>query len=541
MLGPTSVVGEENVAPSTAPSRPFPLYEEREAIDPEVGIVSRVYCEGDGPMNRTCSFHNLCYDGKNMLYFDVENQTDITANPKELLRLGVYESSPLLPLKVKKQGLTYTSIIQWVKLRSFLFFRGHSRNYLHSLLDDYMGLFQMMHFREEGRVGNDNLMVLFDDYPMFEEQDRFPEIMQVFSLNIPRRLTKMWSLMKEEDGYICWKDVTAGPAQHQLGGPGMFHMKKEFVWSFRSYVTEMIDGTKQEIMDDQVRAKKRALIIQRDVNRRITNMKELVSVLEDRFDRLQVWPVQLERLPFKDQVRQVMAATLLIGMHGAGFTNAMFLSKHSTVIELFPWKVLRPLFANICSRLLPIRYKKWENTLENQTIFHKEVLEKYNLNAIEKQTIIDSSDTLYTNRAGQEYWLSQDTHVDVNALADLVNESLSEMEPLTKAHNGPFAPPLHRRVSHQDLSEASLQGQTVHGKAKELDRAKSPQPTVPPAQDVQGVQGATSELRAGEVLGGDHQKMAIPQFIMLLPLGIGLILIFVRRQYKLRSVSAHTD
>ena len=33
---------------------------------------------------------------------------------------------------------------------------------------------------------------------------------QVFSLNIPRRLTKMWSLMKEDDGFVCFKDVTAG-------------------------------------------------------------------------------------------------------------------------------------------------------------------------------------------------------------------------------------------------------------------------------------------------------------------------------------------
>jgi hypothetical protein len=30
----------------------------------------------------------------------------------------------------------------------------------------------------QGHVSNDNLVVIFDDYPMFEEQDRFAEIMQ---------------------------------------------------------------------------------------------------------------------------------------------------------------------------------------------------------------------------------------------------------------------------------------------------------------------------------------------------------------------------
>ena len=43
----------------------------------------------------------------------------------------------------------------------------------------------------------------------------------------------------------------AGPAQHQLAGPGFLNMDPEFVHSFRDYITEMIDATKPEIMDDQ--------------------------------------------------------------------------------------------------------------------------------------------------------------------------------------------------------------------------------------------------------------------------------------------------
>ena len=105
----------------------------------------------------------------------------------ELMNLGVYASSPKLPIKVHDYGMSYKSIVQWIKLRTFLFFRGralspasrlpwiprravlvvtqlvagkkvvhaprssYSRNYLHSLLDDYMGLFAMMHFRNEVR------------------------------------------------------------------------------------------------------------------------------------------------------------------------------------------------------------------------------------------------------------------------------------------------------------------------------------------------------------------------------------------------------
>jgi len=44
----------------------------------------------------------------------------------ELMNLGVYASSPKLPIKVHDYGMSYKSIVQWIKLRTFLFFRGRA-------------------------------------------------------------------------------------------------------------------------------------------------------------------------------------------------------------------------------------------------------------------------------------------------------------------------------------------------------------------------------------------------------------------------------
>lgn len=506
-----------------------------DAIDPEVGIGSTMYCEGNTTLTRTCTFHNLCYDGQNLLFHIAENLTEGMLRPDaELMNLGVYASSPKLPIKVHDYGMSYKSIVQWIKLRTFLFFRGHSRNYLHSLLDDYMGLFAMMHFRNEGHVSNDNLVVIFDDYPMFEEQDRFAEIMQVFSLNIPRRLTKMWSLMKEDDGFVCFKDVTAGPAQHQLAGPGFLNMDPEFVHSFRDYITEMIDATKPEIMDDQVRHKKRCLIIQRDTNRRILNMKELVAGLENSFPKLQVWPVQLERLPFRDQVRQVIAATILVGMHGAGFANLLFLSKYASVIELFPYKVNRPLFANIIDKVMvaseefhsesnqtyKVRYYQWQNRNPNNTVFHDELLEHHYLTPAQMDEVVNDPEQIHKSRAGQDYWLSQDSYVDIPAIVELVNESLAGIPPIRKPHLGPFKPPRHVRTTVEEQS--TLQGTTLNlgAKSTQPDDTRPP-PSLPPITDGPSAQSS--------------------HFMLLLPLAIGLLLICLRRQYRLAYAAAHLD
>ena len=54
--------------------RPFPDMDD--AIDPEVGIGSTMYCEGNTTLTRTCTFHNLCYDGQNLLFHIAENLTE---------------------------------------------------------------------------------------------------------------------------------------------------------------------------------------------------------------------------------------------------------------------------------------------------------------------------------------------------------------------------------------------------------------------------------------------------------------------------------
>ena len=68
----------------------------------------------------------------------------------------------------------------------------------------------------------------------------------------------------------------------------------------------------------------------------LDNMKQLKQQLAKR--RLpkvtSIEVVQLEKLPFEEQVRKIRQAHVLIGNHGAGLTHVMFLQPRSHVIEL---------------------------------------------------------------------------------------------------------------------------------------------------------------------------------------------------------------
>jgi len=64
--------------------------------------------------------------------------------------------------------------------------------------------------------------------------------------------------------------------------------------------------------------------------RRIVNEAEVTDYLKREGFEVVFW----EKLSFSEQVQVAAQATILIGLHGAGLTNMMFMSPQSTVLEL---------------------------------------------------------------------------------------------------------------------------------------------------------------------------------------------------------------
>ncbi len=107
----------------------------------------------------------------------------------------------------------------------------------------------------------------------------------------------------------------------------------------------------------------------RRLGRRIANEAGLVEAVQQVFPFARVEAVDLESLGLREQLERIAKTDLLIGMHGAGLTHALFLPVGSRVLELFP-KFLSPTndhYRNICL-WRKLTYQRWQNLDSNREL-----------------------------------------------------------------------------------------------------------------------------------------------------------------------------
>ena len=99
------------------------------------------------------------------------------------------------------------------------------------------------------------------------------------------------------------------------------------------------------------------------ISRKIQNEQELVQTLRDKFPKYNIRGVQIDLFEMQQQLQFISQTDILIGMHGAGLTHAMFLSKTSALIELLPvyWSSANEHFQAI-ARWRHLHYERWTNT-----------------------------------------------------------------------------------------------------------------------------------------------------------------------------------
>ena len=75
-----------------------------------------------------------------------------------------------------------------------------------------------------------------------------------------------------------------------------------------------------------------AIFIQRQPNRRILNMDELLNVT--RHQDLSIDAIGMETLPFLEQLRIIRCSKILLGVQGAGLQWGMFMQPGSALVEI---------------------------------------------------------------------------------------------------------------------------------------------------------------------------------------------------------------
>lgn len=92
------------------------------------------------------------------------------------------------------------------------------------------------------------------------------------------------------------------------------------------------------ISSSEIRENKIVYIIrdEKDPNRVMTNSSECLDAIASSLKDYEVVPVSFEKMSFKSQVDCVKDCKLLVGSHGAGMTNSLFMQPNSCLLEVFP-------------------------------------------------------------------------------------------------------------------------------------------------------------------------------------------------------------
>ena len=95
-------------------------------------------------------------------------------------------------------------------------------------------------------------------------------------------------------------------------------------------------------------------LLHRGGTRQILNEADLLAQLRSDFPSALFQSHSMGELSLQRQVETIRSSAVMLGMHGAGLANAIFLRPGAALFELFPFGVRRPIYEFIVSRLMSV-------------------------------------------------------------------------------------------------------------------------------------------------------------------------------------------
>jgi hypothetical protein len=126
-------------------------------------------------------------------------------------------------------------------------------------------------------------------------------------------------------------------------------------------------------------------IISRRVKRFVLNEYELVDIAQEMGYECVLLP--LERMTIYEQMREFRSLDVLVGMHGSGLDNVIFLHPGSVLLQLMPFKnEHRASFVSSAERARVV-YKEWQATDSAKSFFHWDLFEQANKEKLERSRL----------------------------------------------------------------------------------------------------------------------------------------------------------
>lgn len=91
--------------------------------------------------------------------------------------------------------------------------------------------------------------------------------------------------------------------------------------------------------------------IERRGTRKLVDMDQHIAALRSIYTHTEIRVLNMESLPLTEQIQNVRDCDVLIGVHGAGLTHAMWLKKRSVVVEILPEGFQHKGFRNLAGVL----------------------------------------------------------------------------------------------------------------------------------------------------------------------------------------------
>lgn len=173
-------------------------------------------------------------------------------------------------------------------------------------------------------------------------------------------------------------------------------------------------------------------VISRRRKRFVLNEAELVvAMLENMNVEVQLLP--LESMTLYEQLAALRATTILVGIHGSGLNNAIFLPKGACVVQLLPFGLnYRGAFQQNAVKA-SVDYKEWQLADKTRAVFHWEFLGEKELargkDAILAKGSPKGGELVYT------FWINQDLVVPVDEVIAVLRDAIAT-SPLNRALTG---------------------------------------------------------------------------------------------------------
>jgi len=162
-------------------------------------------------------------------------------------------------------------------------------------------------------------------------------------------------------------------------------------------------------------------LISRRNKRVILNEHELVEAAQALGMEVQL--VALERMPLYDQMRALRRTTVLVGIHGSGLTNGMFLPKGAAMIQLMPHGVYRGgSFFSKPAASAGAQYMEWTNPDASASAFHWEFMGEDMQGKV--GSMLKRGDACCGDGTFFSFWINQDTRVPVGEWRGLLERAL---------------------------------------------------------------------------------------------------------------------